>query len=183
MIPKSFLIFLKVMLFFLYIYHPLYSVFISPCSEVCSPEHLLEWLFYSSSFWEFRIEILAFFECIRVEGDIDIVSLIYCESHRWRCVCPHELVSAEDRETDVRDHIASRFIEWRHIGWWGDISESSDRWLEFSTEDGSIELERFLSLGREVQVGGSIGHRGFGLGSMSFYFLLLRSYFMDEWSH
>ena len=63
------------------------------------------------------------------------------------------------------------------------IAEPMNPSFELSSEYRTIELEGLLSLMCEVEIGGSIRHRGFGLGSMSFYFLLLRSYFMDEWSH
>ena len=118
-----------------------------------------------------------------MEGDIDIVSRIYGEAHRCRSICPHELVSTEDREDDMHDEIFRHIVECDSSWLYRHLAEPMNPSFEFSSEYRTIELEGLLSLMCEVEIGGSIRHRGFGLGSMSFYFLLLRSYFMDEWSH
>ena len=92
-------------LFPLKIYHPLHSVLIPTRAIICSPEHILEWHLDDSSLHESREEPISLFSTIRMERNMNIVSWIDRESHRWWGICPHETMPSEDRETDMEYEI------------------------------------------------------------------------------
>ncbi len=93
-----------------------------------------------------------------MERDVDIISLVELESHRFRCIRSHESMSSENRERDMHDEILVFFIHRWSIGRWWHVTESVDSSLEFSSEYGTVELERFLGSARKVQVGGCLRH-------------------------
>lgn len=94
-----------------------------------------------------------------MEGYVDTIPLIHSESHRWWCICPHEAVSTEDGEADMHDEIFVGIAEWRYTFNRWDTAESVDRSFELSSENWLIKEKRFFGLCREVQVGGSRGHK------------------------
>lgn len=94
-----------------------------------------------------------------MERYVDVVSLVYGESHTRRSICSHEAVSTEDREADMHDEMLILVCEWSHTLLSGNITESGDTSFEFSSEYAFIEVESYFSLVREVQVGSSRGHR------------------------
>ena len=94
-----------------------------------------------------------------MEGDIDIALRIYGESHRCRSICPHELVSTEDREDDMHDEVFRHIVECDSSWLYRHLAEPMNPSFELSSEYRTIELEGLLSLMCEVQRGGSVGHR------------------------
>ena len=94
-----------------------------------------------------------------MEGDIDIASRIHGESHRCRSICPHELVSTEDREDDMHDEVFRHIVECDSSWLYWHLTEPMNPSFEFSSEYRTIELEGLLSLMCEVEIGRSIRHR------------------------